>query len=458
MNNRIILACAGVQKYWDNFGGTPSHLANTENNIPLLERTLHQLSAYCDDIHVTVPNVSTYQYFQVLCKFPGVQVHLRNPDSGINEYESTCDLWSDERRTILLLGDVYFSDRALRTILKDDLPTYQVFGRYSRSWVTGTPYGEIFAASWYPDNIPVILSHIQHVNNAFAKGQSRRKDGWTLLRSIQQTDLNKHIVKPEFFVVIDDETDDFDKPSLYLNHPAIRGIYEKGGTQMGRTLKKFPEICNTLGYAPEHVLHVGAHLGEELPDYVAAGMKAVTLVEPNSLLINQLKQVASQYPDISVKVLEYACGSNSTTETLHVPLKYGKSHVGSLNQLSNVGPIHTIEEIECHSLKELQNIATEISGSNPDVLVVDTQGRELECLQGGDLSRAHMVIVETTNVAEAVSPLASQDVEVCRYMLARGFAIAATLERDYQFVHKWAYGRRTREQGFIYDRVFVRRI
>lgn len=35
-----------------------------------------------------------------------------------------------------------------------------------------------------------------------------------------------------------------------------------------------------LGLRPRHVLHVGAHLGQEVPHYRAAGIKRIRLVEP----------------------------------------------------------------------------------------------------------------------------------------------------------------------------------
>src|SRR5690606_13060870 len=112
--------------------------------------------------------------------------------------------------------------------LHDALPisrphSYRVYGRFRRSTVTGTPYGEIFAASWWPNCHRMLDRHLERIVRTFHSGESNRRDGWTLLRSIQGTPLNSHRVMQPWFIEINDWTDDIDFPADYERHPATRG-------------------------------------------------------------------------------------------------------------------------------------------------------------------------------------------------------------------------------------------
>jgi hypothetical protein len=124
---------------------------------------------------------------------------------------------------VLLLGDVYFSDLAMRKILT---PTagreYRAFGRHGGSNITHTPYGELFAHTWWPEHIHEIEQHLAHVEQARAQG-ILRPHGWMLLRSFQGDPLDRHIVKPRYFTQINDWTDDIDYPEDFERHPATKG-------------------------------------------------------------------------------------------------------------------------------------------------------------------------------------------------------------------------------------------
>jgi hypothetical protein len=121
-----------------------------------------------------------------------------------------------------LLGDVYFSDLALRKIFGFPNRDYMAFGRYGGSNVTNTPYGELFAHSWWPEQVPEIEDHLEHVDQARAQGITR-PHGWMLLRSFEGVPLQKHIVSPRYFTQINDWTDDIDFPDDFERHPATKG-------------------------------------------------------------------------------------------------------------------------------------------------------------------------------------------------------------------------------------------
>lgn len=211
---RVIIACAGEGKRWGEYLGVPKHLATTAVGEVLLHRTIEQALALTSDVHVITPDDDRYD------DLPGrVKRHILGPHH--NEYEHTRWLWSGDDRTVLLLGDVYFTDHAIDTIAAGSASAYRVFGRYRASKVTGTPYGEIFAASWGPARIPQMDVHLREVERLRATGECTRPPGWVLLRLWQGTPVRKHLVRPPIWTEIDDWTDDLDTPADYQRHPAF---------------------------------------------------------------------------------------------------------------------------------------------------------------------------------------------------------------------------------------------
>lgn len=211
---RVIIAAAGGDKTWGGHLGVPRHMVPVQGE-PLLQRTIRQAVAFTEDVHVTTPDDDRYRVV-------GAYRHVREP--GESEYASTRDLWSEDGRTVLLLGDVYFTDRAISTICGDRRRCYRVFGRAGASNMTGTPWGEIFAASWWPEHHEQMDRHLVTVHAARAAGTVTRPPGWMLLRAWQGTPLDRHIVKRgRHFTRIDDLTDDVDQVGDYARHPAMGG-------------------------------------------------------------------------------------------------------------------------------------------------------------------------------------------------------------------------------------------
>ncbi|MFJ4009459.1 hypothetical protein [Streptomyces sp. NPDC090026] len=214
---RLIIACAGSQTKWAGHLGVPSHLAplTAHGGVPLLYRTIGQARELTADVHVTAP-AGDRRY-----RVPGTTLHEQD-GSAPSEYAATRALWATDVRTVLLLGDVYFSDAAMARIATSPGRRYRVFGRFGPSHQTGTPYGEIFAASWWPEQHAQMDAHLDLVHRTRAAGTITRPPGWMLLRAWQGTPLAKHRVDSRYFEEIDDLTDDIDFPADYERHPATR--------------------------------------------------------------------------------------------------------------------------------------------------------------------------------------------------------------------------------------------
>jgi hypothetical protein len=207
---RVLIACAGPDTKWANHLGVPRHLVPMAGE-PLLHRTARQSLAISGDVHVISGPDERY-------RLPGTTWHIHT-DPTPNEFMTTRQWWSQDDRTVLLLGDTYYTDYAIDVIAGYDQQRWQLFGRENASQVTGTPWGEYFACSWWPQQQQMMLEHLDQVILAQAVGIAQRCTGWELLRSIQRTPLNEHKVNPMWFAEIDDETDDFDFPHDYARHP-----------------------------------------------------------------------------------------------------------------------------------------------------------------------------------------------------------------------------------------------
>lgn len=183
----------------------------------MLARTVAQAREWTDDVHVTAP-AGDGRY-----RAAGATVHERSPEEP-SEYASTRGLWSATGRTVLLLGDTYFTDSAIGDVMACRDRDYRVFGRYGPSRVTGTPYGEIFAASWWPEQHALLDKHLDVVHRTRAAGTVTRPPGWMLLRSWCGLPLGRHRVRtPPFVELPADETDDLDRPADWDRHPAFGG-------------------------------------------------------------------------------------------------------------------------------------------------------------------------------------------------------------------------------------------
>ncbi|MFI0576144.1 hypothetical protein [Streptomyces tendae] len=223
---RVVVAAAGPQTKWGGHLGVRSHFApvrvfldQEQPVLPLLERTLLALGAYTADVWVTAPPDAPGPY-EGLARAYRARVHTAGPEAG-NELDASRPAWSDRDRTVLLLGDVYWTDAALAAVLGCGHPDVRVFGREAASETTGTPWGEIFALSWTDSTRMGLLA------DAVRRAHTERPEvrpGWLALRLLQGTPLGEHTVRAPWWVEINDATDDIDFPADYARHPATRGL------------------------------------------------------------------------------------------------------------------------------------------------------------------------------------------------------------------------------------------
>lgn len=213
---------------------------------------------------------------------------------------------------------------------------------------------------------------------------------------------------------------------------------------MGNVFTAFPELVDRLDVEPRGLVHVGAHHGEEMPHYRAAGFEhdRITLVEPNPAAASLLR---ASFP--RARVVECACSDAPGEALLHVMRRTNVSTLVAPDRRDRVtGSVRV-------RVRTLADVQAEAPGP-PNVAVIDAQGLELAVLRGADLAPVDLVVVETCTVPDRT--MASPYGDVSAFMAAAGFFEAERWTRDQDWVSRWARGRTSSTGGEIRDVVFAR--
>lgn len=139
-----------------------------------------------------------------------------------------------------------------------------------------------------------------------------------------------------------------------------------------------PGLFRKHNIHPRGVVHVGAHLGQEVPSYRRCGFERIVLVEPNPVLAAQLRGMPG------VEVIEAACASSAGRRILHVT---ERDKLSSLYRPLTRTVVDTIEVEVCR--------LADLIDSSINVAVIDVQGSELEVVAGAPLDRLDLVMLET---------------------------------------------------------------
>jgi len=200
---RIIILCAGKGERWGNFLGVPKQMVRVGNER-LLERTLNMLKKRgISDIHVTVPIKGYFNKWLKLSDFRAFE-HEGKDNTEMDKIINCEALMT--QNTILLWGDVYFTDEAMDKILNND-KEYCFFGRKGPSQITNKPYCEVFGLK--------VNDYLIEKAKEVLKYDLPRKGSWELYKLINnypiEAILNNYRDIPNHdFIEIDDMTEDID--------------------------------------------------------------------------------------------------------------------------------------------------------------------------------------------------------------------------------------------------------
>lgn len=206
MNQIALVLCAGRELRWNNYGGIPKQLIRVDRES-LIERTSRLVRENGISLIVLVTRNPKIKLDDAMLFSP------ENDEFILDTLKSTRMLWKD--KTLVLLGDVWYSEETMRKIISFKGPC-GIFGRRKGSLKTGSPYREIFAFVFRTN----AWSHINLcINNALLiTGDNIHHRGklWSLyIRLVNGTDSFALPGENVVFQEINDFTEDFDSPKEY---------------------------------------------------------------------------------------------------------------------------------------------------------------------------------------------------------------------------------------------------
>ena len=200
IKDRLVVIAAGSSSRWNNYKGTTKHLVEVDGES-ILQRQVRLF-----DMDTTVIG------FNEDYKVDGAELIIPDKVGGqdVNKQTyGTADLWNKNGRTIITLGDIYFTDEAIQTIKDYKEQDLHFFGR-ENGGVT-CDYGELFAHSFYPEQHEDYLNSYMATNAMYEDGPIKRNEWWEQYRVAQGLDPTVHATG-DMFTEINDLTDDFDYP------------------------------------------------------------------------------------------------------------------------------------------------------------------------------------------------------------------------------------------------------
>lgn len=205
----IFILAAGEGTRWGNTFGAPKQLADVAGK-PLLAHMLEKLAARRE----------RYGIDRIMVVASDPKLHVLDAefiDPGktrltLESLLSSRPYWTDEN--LILLGDVFFSDNALDTILshKSNLAFY---GRTGKNRITRCRGKELFALRFSSAAQGRFLDAADRALEHFEKGGWDRL--WILYRTLAGLDLVETAFDESLLVKIEDITDDIDSPEEYMH-------------------------------------------------------------------------------------------------------------------------------------------------------------------------------------------------------------------------------------------------
>lgn len=149
------------------------------------------------------------------------------------------------------------------------------------------------------------------------------------------------------------------------------------------SLRLIGDALEELRIRPVGVIHVGAHLGQEVPLYLGCGFERITLVEPDP---ESCATMAAQpwINDPRIGIVNFACGPEGVA-TFHRMSDGAFSGLAADSRLPEAASF----DVRVIPVARVQEQAV------GNVLVVDTQGTELAALRTADLSTLDLIVIET---------------------------------------------------------------
>lgn len=204
---RAVVLCGGSS-------GSGRHLREVDGER-ILDRTVRMAAQYAAEVIIVRPEGDTrYEVGGAVVE----DERLDHPLPSVRHmFWPSRHLWASSGRTVLLLGDVWFSEDGMRTIMQNR-SIIATFGRMDASELTGCPYGEIWAFAFDStehDRIDLAIVRIAKPRAMYGGGTIT---GWEVLKALGASP----------WIEIDDFTEDFDSPEDFRKWKESRDAHNNG--------------------------------------------------------------------------------------------------------------------------------------------------------------------------------------------------------------------------------------
>lgn len=219
---RVVIIADGSGSRWGNHLGVPKHLVEVDGES-IIHRAQRLFAAAGAEVLVVA---SDARYATEHGRLVGANHDYARWLDG-DKFASSAHHWHPKDRTIVVYGDVYFTEQAVQTITTHEGRDWTLFGRFGPSSSTGSKHAEIFALSFHPNHHAEMMSALEHVSDLARRRVIDRCGGWELYRAmngLRESECRHRSPQPQLSrsVVIDDWTEDFDTPADYEMFTARR--------------------------------------------------------------------------------------------------------------------------------------------------------------------------------------------------------------------------------------------
>lgn len=228
VDQRIVVLAGGDGVRWGNYLGTQKHLIEVDGQS-LIARVVQQFGGSAgSNVQLVVSERNLSHNLSGVAQIfrPKSHRELDKIRNGLSLVQG---------HTLILFGDVWFSEAAARRISEDDA-TLRFYLRSGASMVTGKKYGEIFAFRVHETELPGVLGALDVLEQIGIEHAGT----WSLLQYLitgsalsSKAEFNELVKgnlsrktwlsdRPDLFLEIDDETEDFDFPNDFLTWSSLR--------------------------------------------------------------------------------------------------------------------------------------------------------------------------------------------------------------------------------------------
>jgi len=211
MPHKVIIMAQGSGKRWDIKGvpflGKPKHLTIIDGET-LLGRARRLFTEAGCDVVVIGPNAEGYNS----------DVTLDTPlltGYNMDKFYVTRPYWSVTDRTIIVWGDVYYTEDCVRKITTHQDDSLHYFRRPTSSKVTGHRWDESFAVSFGPkehDEVIAIADLVLEKLKSRELEKDHIRSHYAAFLGLKNFDTVSGLLKTPHQTIIDDWSDDFDSP------------------------------------------------------------------------------------------------------------------------------------------------------------------------------------------------------------------------------------------------------